>query len=90
MRYRQKPAVIEAIQWFPAEDHRHEQIEGIISEFPAVTMGDGSHWSAYAVLRMIDGSLANITPGDWVIIGVDGNKSVCAQRVFNQIYEKAG
>lgn len=72
MKFRKKPVVIEATQWFKDGDH------------PAVTAyvwGEGCGW----IMTLEGGHI--VTPGDWVITGVKGEHYPCKPDIFAMTYE---
>lgn len=72
MKYRKKPVVIEATQWFKDGDH------------PAVKPHlDGCGW----VSTLEGGHI--VTPGDWIITGVQGELYPCKDEIFAATYEAA-
>lgn len=85
MKYRKKPVVIEATQWFKMGDHPavvertgHEQkpiSPGItyVTKTPYVKTLEGSHI---------------VCPGDWIITGVKGEHYPCKPDIFEQTYER--
>ena len=76
MKFRKKPVVIEATQWFK----------------------DGDHW-AVSIYQSIDPDMAGhgwiktlegghiVTPGDWIITGVQGEHYPCKPDIFEATYE---
>lgn len=80
MKYRKKPVVIEATQWFKPGDHpavvlkyaqgRHAE-EGV----PWVDTLEGGHV---------------VTPGDFIITGIKGEHYPCKPDIFEATYEKVG
>jgi hypothetical protein len=70
-KFRKKPVVIEAKQWFPGVD-----IEG-------VKWLPGSIW---AVIETLEG-LMRVDEGDWIITGVKGEKYPCKPDIFEMTYE---
>jgi hypothetical protein len=82
MKFRKKPVVIEATQWFKVGDH------------PAVTrllLGDGvsDTWteSDKGWIHTLEGG-HSVTPGDWIITGVKGEHYPCKPDIFEATYEK--
>lgn len=79
MRYRKKPVVIEATQWFKNGDH------------PAV--GNFPDWLTYSKSKERLGWVETlegghiVTPGDWIITGVQGEHYPCKPDVFEATYE---
>lgn len=87
MKFRKKPVVIEATQWFKDGDH------------PAVVMRE-SHTTAkispgvtyvkkVPVIKTLEGEHI-VTPGDWIITGVKGEHYPCKPDIFAETYELAG
>jgi len=78
MKYRKKPVVIEAEQWFPNKDVKGVRFEG--------TSSVGSSIGNYLV-DTLEGPL-RVSPGDWIITGVNGEKYPCNPDIFKKTYEK--
>jgi hypothetical protein len=87
MKFRKKPVVIEAAQWFKHGDHP--------AVYPAVSKGVET-WYAEQVgvdsadLGMID-TLEGphyVIPGDWIITGVKGEHYPCKPDIFEMTYER--
>lgn len=72
MKFRKKPVVIEATQWFKDGDH------------PAVVRGA---MSRYYFLPTLEGGMF-VSPGDWIITGVKGDHYPCKPDIFEMTYEK--
>ena len=87
MKYRKKPVVIEATQWFKMGDHP--------MVYPA-TRGNADTWYADEIgvrckdLGMIDTleGAHYVIPGDWIITGVKGEHYPCKDEIFEMTYEK--
>lgn len=104
-RYRKKPVVISAQQWFPPGDPRHDPAMLTVRRGNAVTPPDyrqvGDLYLAMPggvpniggddvfMIRTLEGDM-RVTPGDWVITGVQGEKYACKPDIFAQTYEPAG
>jgi hypothetical protein len=71
MKYRKKPVVIEATQWFKMGDH------------PAVFEG---HLSGMPRIETLEGPMT-VTPGDYIITGVKGEHYPCKPDIFEMTYE---
>jgi len=77
-KYRKKPVVIEAEQFFPNEkpwpvgviDVKNEVVE--------------SGW----MIETLEGYHV-VSPGDWIITGVKGERYPCKPDIFNETYEPA-
>ena len=79
MKFRKKPVVIEATQWFKHGDH------------PAVLKAhtvelDGITPQAY--IETLEGQHL-VTAGDWIITGVKGEHYPCKPDIFEMTYEVA-
>ena len=73
-RYRKKPIVIEAVQWWPGS-----VVEGV-EETPCA---DGHP----ARCRTLEGYLG-VNPGDFIITGAKGERYPCREDVFRETYEE--
>lgn len=73
MKFRKKPVVIEATQWFKDGDH------------PEVKMTNGGK---DAIIHTLEGPHF-VTPGDWIITGVKGEHYPCKPDIFEMTYEPA-
>lgn len=71
MKFRKKPVVIEATQWFKDGDH------------PSVNR---SFWNGRALVYTLEGDHI-VTPGDWIITGVKGEHYPCKPDIFELTYE---
>jgi hypothetical protein len=83
-KYRKKPIVIEAEQWFPDKN-----IEGVEEEYGSYYFGAGE-WRTYKTGRHIINTLEGahvVSPGDYIITGIAGEKYPCKEDIFKQTYE---
>ena len=71
MKYRKKPVVIEATQWFEYGDH------SMVEPHSKPGMG----W-----VDTLEGGHI-VTPGDWIIKGVAGEFYPCKPDIFEKTYE---
>lgn len=79
MKFRKKPVVIEAVQWFKEGDH-----PAVIRKTANNRYGDeGIPW----VPTLEGGHI--VTPGDWIITGVKGEHYPCKPEIFAMTYEPA-
>lgn len=101
-KFRKKPVVIEAQQWWPPGDERHDptmlvrrkgnsvsppdyrQVGDLFEEFPEGQYGLGG--PGVYMIKTLEGDM-KVSPGDWVIIGVAGEKYACKPDIFEQTYE---
>lgn len=88
MRFRQKPQIVEATQWYPPHDPRHQAIKEVSEEFPEFTGPDGAFWCAYAIVRTGAEHLT-LVPGDWLLKDCQGRLTVLHSDVFAVMYEPA-
>ncbi len=73
MKYRKKPIVIEAEQWF-----RGKIISGLIYD---------PFFRAEPYIDTFEGRMF-VKEGDWIITGVKGEKYPCREDIFRMSYEK--
>ena len=73
MKFRKKPVVIEATQWFKDGDH------------PAVVRGAPSGMPVYWI-NTLEGDMM-VSEGDWIITGVKGEHYPCKPDIFEMTYE---
>lgn len=84
MKFRKKPVVIEATQWFKDGDH------------PAVVHSSAMHArpispgilypSNKRYIKTLEGNM-EVIPGDWIITGVKGEHYPCKPDIFEATYE---
>lgn len=84
MKFRKKPVVIEASQWFKNGDHP------AVTELPAGhPIGDHAfNPNVFGWVPTLEGGHI-VTPGDWIITGVKGENYPCKPDIFEQTYEPA-
>jgi hypothetical protein len=80
MKFRKKPVVIEATQWFKDGDH------------PAVMLHRNQVFveglAPYGWVETLEGGHI-VCPGDWIITGVKGEHYPCKPDIFAMTYEVA-
>lgn len=100
-KYRHLPTVIDAQQWWPPGDARHDPAMlshrrgNGVSPPDYLRAGDIFQFSTIKgmgddifMLRLASGTgTVKIAPGDWIITGVNGEKYPCAADVFEKNYE---
>jgi hypothetical protein len=74
MKFRKKPVVIEATQWFKDGDHP-KVIKATLSGMPV------------NLIETLEGEHI-VSPGDWIITGVKGEHYPCKPDIFEMTYEK--
>ncbi len=72
MKYRKKPIVIEATQWTGFEDGPHD-----LGVEPYGLLG----W-----ISTLEGGHV-VTPGDWIITGIQGERYPCKPDIFEATYD---
>lgn len=81
MKYRKKPVVVDAIQYDLTKYYVHE-----IREFVGSSLKLDSSGNHY--ISTLEGNMS-ISPGDYIIKGVQGEFYPCKPDIFEQTYEKA-
>ena len=82
MKYRKKPVVIEATQWLGFDKGSHNLgVEVPYMQPECKEYGQG--W-----IPTLEGGHV-VTPGDWIITGVKGEKHPCKPDIFEMTYEPA-
>ena len=75
MKFRKKPVVIEATQFFKPGDH------------PNVIVQSHFDKAVFWIDTLEGGHI--VTPGDWIITGVKGEQYPCKPDIFELTYEAA-
>lgn len=75
-KFRQKPVVIEAVQFNKIGDHPS------VVEDSSSSTGYGIHTLEHVGIKH------EVTPGDWIITGVKGDVSACKPDIFKETYER--
>jgi len=75
-KFRKKPVVIEASQWFKHGDH------------PAVIQQHSIDPPTIGWVPTLEGG-HQVTPGDWIITGIKGEHYPCKPDIFEATYEPA-
>ena len=75
MKFRKKPVVIEATQWFKNGDH------------PAVVEASVNDGMNVHLIETLEGDHI-VSPGDWIITGVKGENYPCKPDIFEMTYER--
>ena len=76
MKYRKKPVVIEAIQYNGENIDEIYEFTGDVLEETVTEIG----------IRTLEGFM-KMTPGDWIIKGVNGEFYPCKPDIFEKTYE---
>ena len=94
MKFRKKPVVVEATQWFKMGDHpkvrhlyddRSDDLKmiGMAGELTLPLGRDN-----YGIIDTLEGDAHLVTPGDWIITGVKGETYACKPDIFDMTYER--
>jgi hypothetical protein len=81
-KFRKKPVVIEAEQWFPGKE-----IDGVV--MTAVMPHEHREYTpnmTKPVVKTLEGVM-EVSYGDWIITGVKGEKYPCKPEIFEATYE---
>lgn len=78
MKFRKKPIIVEAEQWFP-----EKEIEGIINH---IVYQNGIIPVYYGTIKTLEGDM-RVEFGDWIITGVNGEKYPCKPDIFQKTYD---
>lgn len=84
--FRKKPVEIEAIQWFKAGDHA--AVVRLPKEHPLWRYGPDGQLTdqGYGYVHTLEGGHV-VTPGDWIITGVQGENYPCKPDIFAATYD---
>lgn len=74
-KFRKKPVVIEAVQFHRLGDHPN-----VVATDESPT-GFGIHTLEHTAIKH------EVTPGDWIITGVQGEVYPCKNSIFQETYE---
>ncbi len=83
-KFKKKPIVIEANQWWP--DGHPQRPEDAL---PEEKMPEVTRWEekpAYGWIETLEGGHV-VTPGDWIITGIKGEKYPCKPDIFKGTYD---
>ncbi len=85
-KYRKRPVVIEAHQWFPQDNNpKPDWLAAAIREGSVYYQGGDD---PYLTVETLEGD-HRATPGDWIIQGVKGELYPCKPDIFAATYEAA-
>ena len=90
-KFRKKPVVIEATQWHKPGDHREvvrmlSTPEGYERWSDDMARAFGQYASEFYAVPTLEGVM-RVTPGDWIITGVQGEHYPCKPDIFAATYE---
>lgn len=93
MKFRKKPVVIEATQWFKDGDHDRvmkavKSPEGVVFCHDFICDDGGAGYIRTFAIPTLEGA-HEVTAGDWIITGVQGEHYPCKPDIFEMTYEPA-
>ena len=86
MKYRKKPAVIEAWEWDESETTVRELILLGLVRLSSEGHRDDPDLCRKLVIKTLEGSHI-VSPGDWIIQGIKGEFYPCKPDIFEATYE---
>jgi hypothetical protein len=90
MKYRKKPIVVQAQQWFKAGDHpRVENLPSLKYASIGFALGAKSNGippNRLGWIHTLEGGHI-VSPGDWIINGIHGEFYPCKPDIFESTYE---
>jgi hypothetical protein len=85
MKFRKKPVVIEATQWFMDGDHPAVEVQDRYTHPPNAPGIFFVH--KVPIIKTLEGEM-EVTPGDWIITGIKGEHYPCKPAIFEATYER--
>lgn len=85
MKFRKRPIVIEAEQFFPTKLPHPEGVEQYIKEETHDVNGARNAWFGWRI-ETLEGP-HEVSPGDWIIRGIKGELYPCKPDIFAATYE---
>lgn len=82
-RFRKLPVEIEAEQFWP---DKKPWPEGVEHDFPEPAFAGGEPFPKEYYIKTLEGR-HEVTPGDWIITGVSGERYLCKPNIFEETYE---
>lgn len=83
--FRKKPIVIKAEQWFPGREIADvTMVPGLVRE-PCGCLHGGPDVKV-PVVQTLEGEM-HVSPGDWIITGVNGEVYPCKPDIFEKTYD---
>jgi len=86
MKFRKKPVVVEAEQYLP--DAPAKLPDGICTDTDDNVRGHHHAHTGAAHIHTLEGDML-VSPSDWVITGVKGERYPCKPDIFAATYEPA-
>ena len=83
-KFRKKPFVITAEQRWPGKSV--DGVEFVRQQVPIFDQFDDP-WAFVHVVKTLEGDML-VSPGDWIITGINGEKYPCKDEIFRATYEE--
>jgi hypothetical protein len=85
-KFRKKPVVIEAVQFDTGGAHKMELPEGVeVTEQPG--HADNYNYMGFKFGIKTKEGMMEVSRGDWIITGVEGERYACKPSIFLKTYE---
>lgn len=95
MKYRKKPVVVEATQWFKVGDHPEDEPNiKVVRRFISLDIVSSTICKHCERVMEVHGWIDTlegghiVCPGDYIITGVKGERYPCKPDIFEATYEK--
>lgn len=85
-KYRKLPVEIDAVQWTPEQKFREGFVSAMKLWEETGVFTDESSPTGFSILTLA--GKHEVTPGDWIITGVKGEKYPVKPDIFEMTYEK--
>lgn len=80
-KFRKKPVVTEAEQFLPFEDDMGKPQSNVLCVFMDIANSE-TNWS----IKTLEGRY-DVTPNDWIIKGIEGERYPCKPEIFKKTYD---
>lgn len=92
MKYRKKPVIVEATKWLKLGDHPAVRPLAETDDLYFTGMGGATlslplSRESYGVIGTLESPNHLVSPGDWIITGVEGEHYPCKPHIFDATYE---
>lgn len=89
MKFRKKPVVVDAVQWFKHGDHPEVRQISDGDDMYFTGMGGATliNRDSYGVIGTLESPNHLVSPGDYIIRGVQGEFYPCKPSIFEATYE---
>lgn len=86
-KFRKKPVVIEAVQFDPLDAHKMTLPEGVIVTKFSPGADNFAYMGFEFGVETLEGRMT-VSPGDWIITGVKGERYPCKPDIFAATYDR--